>query len=310
MPELHEFWDPDEWEDYAHGLLHDRHGAVNVMKVPARHKGDFGLDYYCLVERVVYQCYAVQEPCEIADRAVKQKAKIATDLNKFCTRPEVASLFAGVKINRWILLVPIHDSAQVNLHLTAKTAQVKQKGLPYVADEFEVMIHDLDCFDVASREARAAQRSLIIIPFQQPTREDIDSWTQASNPLVSALSTKLSKRLGTSNPTQLQEAVQQAVALFLEKENALESLRLITPQLHESLLGVITRRLTKLSFYGASENATPNQILRSEIESLEAELKRSIPNFSDVSAQQIALGTVVEWLLRCPLDFPPYNHAA
>jgi hypothetical protein len=43
---------------------------------------------------------------------------------------------------------------------------------------------------------------------------------------------------------------------------------------------------------------------------LTAELKQSIPNFSDGSAQQIALGTIAEWLLRCPLDFPPYGHAA
>jgi hypothetical protein len=44
MPILHECWDPNDWELHAFGLLQDRHGAVNVMKVPARHKGDFGLD--------------------------------------------------------------------------------------------------------------------------------------------------------------------------------------------------------------------------------------------------------------------------
>jgi len=68
MPDLHEFWEPDEWEQFVFGLLQDRHGALNVMKVPARHLGDFGLDYYCLADRVVYQCYAVREPCEVADR--------------------------------------------------------------------------------------------------------------------------------------------------------------------------------------------------------------------------------------------------
>jgi hypothetical protein len=44
MPDLPESWDPNEWELHARGLLHDRHGDINVMKVPARHKGDFGLD--------------------------------------------------------------------------------------------------------------------------------------------------------------------------------------------------------------------------------------------------------------------------
>jgi hypothetical protein len=310
LPELHEFWDPDEWEEYGRGLLQDRHGAVNVMKVPARHKGDFGIDYYCLMDRVAYQCFAVQEPCEVADRADKQKAKITTDLKKFCTRTGVARLFAETKMSRWILLVPIHDSAQVNVHLTAKTAEVRQKRLPYVADNFEVLIHDLTCFDAASRQSRAAQRQIITIPSQQPTNADIASWTQASNPLVSALSAKLSKRLSTADPIQLSKAVQEAVGWFLEKENALESLRRVAPQLHETLLGVITRHLTGLTFYGPPENASPHQILRSELENLKAELKQGVPNFSEASAHQIALGTVVEWLLRCPLDCPPYSHAA
>ena len=44
MPILHECWDPNDWELHAFGLLQDRRGAVNVMKVSARHKGDFGLD--------------------------------------------------------------------------------------------------------------------------------------------------------------------------------------------------------------------------------------------------------------------------
>src|SRR5438132_12788373 len=137
MPIPHECWDPNDWELHAFGLLQDRHGAVNVMKVPARHKGDFGLDYYCLCDRVVYQCYAVQEPCEVAERANKQKAKITTDLRKFCTRRELLKLFAGIKLNRWILVVPIHDSSQVNLHLTGKTTQVRACGLSYVAHHFE-----------------------------------------------------------------------------------------------------------------------------------------------------------------------------
>jgi hypothetical protein len=38
-----------------------------------------------------------------------------------------------------------------------------------------------------------------------------------------------------------------------------------------------------------------------------AEFKHSVPNFSDDNAQQLALGTIIEWLLRCPLDFPPYS---
>jgi hypothetical protein len=309
MPVLHEFWDPNDWELYAFGLLQDRHGSTSVMKVPARHKGDFGIDYYCLSHYVAYQCLAVQEPCDVADRADKQKVKITRDIKKFSTRPEFASLFKGHRIARWILVVPIHDSAQVNLHLATKTGQVKALNLPYVAPDFEILIHDLECFNTFSVEMRAAQRRQISLPPQPPTTEQVESWTEASNPLVTALSHKLSKRIGGDDPAQLTEAVEQAVGWFLERENTLESLRRDVPQLHEAVHGVISRHAAKLSLFGKPANGTPHDILRSELNTLVAELKLSVPNFSEGSAQQIALGTIAEWLLRCPLDFPPYGRA-
>jgi hypothetical protein len=157
---------------------------------------------------------------------------------------------------------------------------------------------------------RAFHRRQITLPPQPATAAQIDNWAQASNPLVTALSRKLVKRIGSGDSAQLDSAVQEMVGLFLEKENTLDSLRRKAPQLHEALAAIVSRHAAKLSFYGSPENATPHHILRSEVDSLIAELKQSIPNFSDGSAQQIALGTIAEWLLRCPLDFPPYGHAA
>jgi hypothetical protein len=310
MPTLHEFWDPNEWELHAFGLLQDRHGPTNVMKVPARHKGDFGIDYYCVSKRVAYQCFAVQEPCEVSDRATKQKGKITKDLNKFCTRTEIADLFVGSKVERWILVVPIHDSAQVNLHLSAKTKHVRSLNLPYATPDFEVLVQDLECFDPASVAMRAFHRHQITLPPQPPTAAQVYTWTQASNPLVVDLTRKLVKRIGAGDQSALDAAVQQMVELFLEKENTLDTLRRDSPNLHEALAAVISRHATKLSFYGNPQNATAYHILRYEVDSLTAELKQSIPNFSDASAEQIALGAIAEWLLRCPLDFPPYGHAS
>jgi hypothetical protein len=310
MPVLREFWDPNDWELHTLGLLQDRHGATNVMKVPARHKGDFGIDYYCASGRVAYQCYAVQEPCEVDDRANKQKAKITNDLKKFCSRPEVASLFAANPVQRWILLVPIHDSAQVNLHLSTKTEQVRAMGLTYVTPDFEVLVHDLEFFDRSSVELRAFHRRQISLLSQPATPAEIESWTQASDPLVMSLTRKLIKRIGPGDQAELDRNVHQMVGLFLEKENTLTALRQNAPQLHEALAAVISRHATRLSFHGSPDDATPHQILRTEVDALIKEMTESIPNFSVGSAQQIALGTIAEWLLRCPLDFPPYGHVA
>jgi hypothetical protein len=311
MPDLHEFWEPDEWEQFAFGLLQDRHGALNVMKVPARHLGDFGLDYYCLADRVVYQCYAVQDPCEVADRADKQKSKITTDLKKFCgNKKEIQGLLGDVKVNRWILTVPIHDSSQVNIHLTTKATEVKNLGLNYVTPDFEVLIHDLSCFDAGSLSYRTMLRSSVSVPTTPPTAQEIDNWVMVENPLVLNLIKKLRKRIAISDQAQIDAQVREAIGWFLEKENALQTLRGAAPQLYETLVGVISRRTTRLQLYGPPPDGAAHHILRTETESLVAELKMSVPNFTAESAEQLALGAVAEWLLRCPLDFPPYDHAA
>jgi hypothetical protein len=309
MPELQEFWDPNEWEQHVYGLLQDRHGPLNIHKVPARHKGDRGLDYYSLEDQVSYQCYAVQEPCEVADRANKQKAKITTDLKKFCTnKKELSALFGSIQMTRWVLVVPLHDSSQLNAHATTKTAELRVFGLPYVATNFEVMIQDVESFDRTSRTVRSILRQSISIPVQPASSQQIEEWSEASESLVTTLKNKLGKRVGDEEE-KLNESVSQSIRWFLDRENTLETLRGTFPELHEALMGVILRHGQRLSLYGPPTDGAPHQILRTELESLMKALKE-IPNVTDASAHQLALGTLADWLMRCPLDFPPYTHAS
>jgi hypothetical protein len=309
MPELHEFWDPNDWELHTYGLLQDRHGPLNIHKVPARHKGDHGLDYYSLEDKVCYQCYAVQEPCEVTDRADKQKAKITTDLKKFCTnKTELGKLFGSIQMSRWVLVVPLHDSSQVNAHATIKTAEVKALNLPYVADKFEVMIQDLESFDSKSRAVRSILRHSISLPVQSASAQQIEQWSEASESLVTPLRTKLAKRVG-EDEDKLSDSVGEAIRWFLERQNTLETLRGAFPELYEALMGVILRHGQRLTLYGPPADGAAHQILRTELESLMKALKE-IPNVTDASAHQLALGTLADWLMRCPLDFPPYHHAS
>lgn len=307
MPETHDVWDPNEWELHVFGLLQDRHGVLDVHKVPARHKGDHGLDYYCLSDRVVYQCYAAQEPCDVPDRAEKQKAKATIDLRKFCTkRPALQALFGGVQIRRWVLVVPLHDSGQVNVHATAKTAEVKALELPYVSTDFEVMIQDLDSFGAASRTARGAARRSVSLPSAPASLEEITAWSQTSDALVDTLTGKLRKRVLASDPGELQDHVKKVIGWFLERENALETLRLRAPEFHEALAEIISRRLDRLTFFGPQPEGSAHDILRDELKELTGELQTGVPNFSPASAHTVAFGTLADWLMRCPLDFPPY----
>src|SRR3989344_4813672 len=119
-------WNPDDWDSFALSLLQTRHGALNVHKIPANHLGDLGIDFYCTGEAVIYQCYAAEEPLDIVTRADRQKKKITTDLKKLVDgRDDVSKLFMGIPVKKWILLAPLHDSKEVNLHCSKKTEDLR-----------------------------------------------------------------------------------------------------------------------------------------------------------------------------------------
>jgi hypothetical protein len=309
VPETYEYWDPNDWEQYVFGLLQDRHGVLNISKVPARHKGDFGLDYYSLSASVVYQCHAVQEPCDVATRATKQKAKITQDLGKFCRqKAQLQKIFGPVQMSRWILVVPLHDSAEVNAHATRKSFEVRAIGLPYAAVDFEVLVHDVSAFDSESIHARSARRATISIPSNPPSPQEVDDWCDASANLLTTLSRKLRKRV-TFPDDDVDTMAREVVAWLLEKENALEALRQAAPDLHEAILDMTSRRLNRLTLYGPVPHGSASDVLRDTFEELMAEMRATIPNFSAASAHTMVQGTLADWLMRCPLDFPPYPNA-
>ncbi|TDR39634.1 hypothetical protein DFR29_11522 [Tahibacter aquaticus] len=306
MPETLESWDPNDWEEHVYSLLSDRHGALNVSPVPARDKGDWGIDYYSLSDKAVYQCYAVQEPCMVSDRASKQVSKITGDLGKFChKKTELAKLFGSVQINRWALVVPLHDSASVNTHLTKKTADVLAAKLPYVASDFQALIQCPKSFASSSVRALELRRLSNLIIAQDATQLERTTWAENASPLVEDLRKKLAKRIqSSSSPDQ---DTDKAIGWFLNGQNLLQILRSRAPSIHDRVLSAISRRLDLLELAGPSSSGSAETALRTEFEGLKAELKREAPHLSDANVHTIAMGALAEWLMRCPLDFPPYG---
>lgn len=48
----------------------------------------------------------------------------------------------------------------------------------------------------------------------------------------------------------------------------------------------------------------PAQQLELSVARIEASLTHDLPMFPSAFATHVALGTVSDWLIRCPLDFP------
>ena len=227
-------WSPDDWEIFALSLLHSRHGPLHVHKIPAAHKGDLGIDYYCTADAVAYQCYAVQEPVDIVMRAERQKKKITADTAKLVSNAvEISKLFMSIPIRHWILVAPLHDSKDVNLHCAKKTSELRASKCPHLDEQFEVGIHDQRSFSPAAVHAGMLASSTITLDVPHPTAEQLDHWQIGSQDLLANATHKLAKRTG---PKSIKEAVAEAATLFLEGKSILEALRSSSPDLHEKII--------------------------------------------------------------------------
>lgn len=295
-------WNPDDWEEFSHSLLQSRHGLLNVHKVPAKHSGDLGIDYYCLTELVVYQCYAPDEPLDIAVRADRQKSKMTTDLGKLIKgAADVSKLMLGQKLKSWVLLVPNHDSKDLNLHCAKKTGDLRKLGLSLLDDNFEVCIQDQTHFAGKAVQDAMAGLTNLSLSVPAPSKEDLKNWKAGSADLVANATVKLGKR--ASGPA-LGEVVAQGIEAFLRGNGLIDALRDNAPDMHEKVTAAIQVRARTLTFAGPQGGALPSSILNTEISSLTQAIKAAAPTLSDNNAHEIALGTISEWIMRCPLDFP------
>ncbi|PWK76069.1 hypothetical protein [Aminobacter sp. AP02] len=294
-------WNPDDWEMFSLSLLQVRHGTLDVHKVPATHKGDFGIDFYCTNEAVIYQCFAVEEPVDILTRANRQKSKITTDLKKMVDgATEVSKLFLGTPVRKWILLTPVHDSKDVNLHCAKKTTDLRAKDMAHLDNRFEVCIHDQNSFPGAALSAAMAKLTNVSLNIQPPTQEELDAWQAGSPNLLANATKKLAKRTG---PNDVQAAVNDGVELFLKGNALIDALRTSAPDLHEKVAAAVASRTRRLTYVGPQGGPAPSNILNTELDTLISVIKEAAPTLSHANAEDIALGAVSDWIMRCPLDF-------
>lgn len=295
-------WNPDDWELFARSLLQGRHGPLHVQKIPAAHKGDYGIDYYCTKGSVAYQCYAVEEPIDIAARAERQKKKITADLGKLIkNHVEIAKLFHGVPLRHWVLIAPLHDSKELNLHCAKKTKDLRDAGCAALDAAVEVIIQDPSDFpnDAVAMGMSALSKVTLSIPV--PSQSELATWVAGSSDLLANATQKLKKRAPVD---KLDDVVGEAVRSFLQGNALLDALRSGSPDLHEKVMSAVRSRARRLEFAGPQPGGSAGEILNAELDALIAAMQAAAPSLSSENAEQIAYGSICEWIMRCPLDFP------
>ncbi|MCW5827505.1 MAG: hypothetical protein KIT38_13260 [Gemmatimonadaceae bacterium] len=298
-----DLFDGNEWERRVSTLLSLRYGAGGYQRVPAQHRGDAGIDGFSVSDGNCYQSYAPAQPLPVRDLYERQRDKITADINKFITNSARLSAILGtIRVRRWVLVVPEHSSADLIEHAATKTALVLASNLPYVADDFRVMIHTEADFAVESRTLSSSGVARVRTDASEPTSEQIDGYLSSESTALVNLRRKIAAlHSGEHNPT-FAVTVRTLVRAFLVGAAELAELQTNYPEVYSEVRAAVRRTEDRIMLQSLIDDRSAREFLRQTLESIERDVGDAAPAVRHLTTR-IAQQAIADMLMRCPLSF-------
>jgi hypothetical protein len=297
-----EFWDGRDWEIRACKLLEMRHGYGNFFRVPDAHKGDYGLDGYS-VDGWVYQAYAPEEPVSTLKRFTEQRDKVTADLNKLWQyRKDVEAMLGEIKIKRWSLFTPKHDSAELNKHCTKKTAEVKSWGLNFIDQDFRVIVETEE--NVPVEADMLTRRGAIALGIKDPEISDeaIDNWYIENDTFSQTIDYKLSKISGIKEE-QIPRIRHALIREHLTGEALLDSIYRSYPRVWFDIDQIKRERAQTIAADSILDDNQGKRKVTHEVDRLTDTFSATVPTLTRDKARHLAYEAVTGWIMNCPMDF-------
>jgi len=268
--------------------------------------GDAGLEFIYIGgandEPALYQCYAPEETVDNQKAATAQRAKASKDLNKLILyREKLIKILKGLLIKRWILLCPFLDNKDVVTSVRSTAIDIRKANLPFLANDFEALVHCQE--DFAGEIEILRQQSLM--PMALPLQSgEVDITAVQGSEIGRRITEKLHRGFKASlTAEQINRRRDSYIRAHLYRENILDDLKLNHPALWDRSVQTLAAEEERLAAVGGVADL-PGAQLKESVERLEMALQKDLPNMALSFATKVAIGTVGEWLIRCPLDFP------
>ena len=144
-----------------------------------------------------------------------------------------------------------------------------------------------------------------------PLRIEVPSDEVVAARLKSEISNRLTQKVSRAYPDAAQPIVETRVSSHIRphliRENALDALRIDHAILWERSVRCLDAEERRLIALGAGSGA-PGEQLSESVRRIEQSLRTDLPDLTQSTIIEIATGTISDWLIRCPLDFPEDEH--
>lgn len=293
---------PEEWQRLIVRLLKLRYSIGAFLEIPDTVQGDYGLEGFSR-DGVAIQCYAAEEPCEVAKLTKAQKAKITTDIGKLdLYQTDLAKLLSPTKIHTWILVVPRWEDKSVLAHAEKKLSELRCKKLPFISEDCSAAIVTLDDFIIERQKLATTWSGCLEVDVVSPDDGELIDWAGNNDPLLKNLSRK-ALILTSGNDEKAKRFRDLSIQHYLRGQNALQSMQVRYPQLYEYAFKVKSAREEKLEYDSFISDSTAKETITQVKATLLKELSERLPGLAASSLDTLVQEAIADWLLRCPLDF-------
>ncbi|WP_292969114.1 hypothetical protein [Pantoea sp. UBA4549] len=295
--------DPKVWEQYFKSIIRLHYKPANCCDLPDSQNGDFGIECYTLSGHV-FQCYLPEQSSDVEKLVKAQRRKISTDILKFTTKykADLELLFGETKVSRWILATPYSKSAKLTQYCTQKSLKVRGLKLPYVADDFQILVQT-DSDYITERALLRRTNYQLNLDLSNSTIDHAVSFINEHVDFLNKLNLKLPK-------IDLSESVQETyrrflIQKYLDYQNLIDELKHNWVDIYEVVYKCIQQRETNLVGLSmlTSSSAQPGDKMMKQMEVLKENIEKEIPTLKESDLEKINWGVISDWLIRCPLDF-------
>lgn len=303
MPQSAVDWTGNEWEEHCLNLLRIRYSQPGQLEcIPAADQGDLGIEAFAF-DGSAYQCYAPDGPLPISARYERQRDKLTEDVAKLeKNQVDLLAVLGGVIIKTYVFMTPIHDSRKLNGHAKKKALEMRDKQLPHLAPEFDVVIQTEAHYVLERTQLLDAGLLKMHLAPVDVNPLQLKAYLESNPDLIQTLNDKLSV-LPDLNKAARENLRAHLLTQKLTADNKMDEIRGHHPAAWERIIELRAGRESSLEIECAITTASPEILLRETADVHRVALQENIVFLSEIDAGHLAWGTTTDWLAQCPLRF-------
>lgn len=295
-----------EWQNHVNKLIsiHCTLHSWRYQQIPDRVHGDRGLEGFNS-NGDGFQAYADIGSRTLDERRKGQMDKIRKDLNKLVKYASWwIDTLQGLKLHTWALVVPILDDANLVTYARNKATELREKGLPFIADDFQAEVHTDQQYPRALALIDNPALAYRVIKLRPVVEDDVAALTKQQPKFLPNIERKVKSYLDTKIQDTIDGERDLQLQNHLKASNYLDDMRVHFVSDWEQ----IEETIATLSDRTRSDNLfspdSPHKRIRDLQREFTASLTHDVENLPSGRLTLLANGLIARWLGDCTLEFP------